>query len=60
MVNLGHQARVCVFQVKRLICTLTEERDKFLEGKRELLQKIKKLEEEGMRTTSAVQHRFVL
>lgn len=49
-----------VFQVKRLICTLTEEREKFLEERRELLQKINKLEEEGVRTTSTVQHRYVL
>lgn len=55
----GHRKRVCVFQAKRLICTLAEERDKFLEERRELLQKITKLEEEGARTTSAVQHRLV-
>lgn len=56
----GHRKRVRVFQAKRLICTLAEERDKFLEERRELLQKITKLEEEGARTTSAVQHRLVL
>ncbi|CAF96642.1 unnamed protein product [Tetraodon nigroviridis] len=45
-------------EVKRLISTLTEEREKFLEERRELLQKISKLEEEGTRTTATVQHRF--
>lgn len=60
MRTLGHQECVGVFQVKRLICTLTEEREKFLEERRELLQKINKLEEEGVRTTSTVQHRYVL
>ena len=57
MAKVGHQECVAVFQVKRLICTLTEERERFLEEKRELLQKINKLEEEGVRTTSTVQHR---
>lgn len=61
MAELG--LRECVFrvfQVKRLICTLTEEREKFLEERRELQQKINKLEDEGVRTTSTVQHRCVL
>lgn len=58
--TLGHRKRGHLFQAKRLICTLAEERDKFLEERRELLQKITKLEEEGVRTTSAVQHRLVL
>lgn len=56
----GRRQRGRLFQAKRLICTLAEERDKFLEERRELLQKITKLEEEGARTTSAVQHRLVL
>lgn len=60
MAQLGLRECVGVFQVKRLICTLTEEREKFLEERRELLQKINKLEEEGVRTTSTVQHRWVL
>lgn len=51
---------VGVFQVKRLICTLTEERERFLEERRELLQKINKLEDEGVRSTSTIQHRYVL
>lgn len=55
----GHRKQVRVFQAKRLICTLAEERDKFVEERRELLQKLTKLEEEGARTTSAVQHRLV-
>lgn len=57
--ELGLRECVGVFQVKRLICTLTEEREKSLEERRELLQKINKLEEEGVRTTSTVQHRCV-
>lgn len=56
---VAHQEPVGVFQVKRLICTLTEEREKFLEERRELLQKINKLEEEGVRSAATVQHRCV-
>lgn len=47
-------------QEKETIHTVTEENEKLLEEKRELLQKISEAEEmgsKGMRTASTVQHR---
>lgn len=48
------------FQEKERIHTVTEENEKLLEEKRELLRKISEAEEmgsKGMRTASTVQHR---
>lgn len=49
-------------QEKERINTVTEENEKLLEEKRELLQKMSEAEEigsKGMRTASTVQHRYL-
>lgn len=59
---LSHVSSSGGFQEKERIHTVTEENEKLLEEKRDLLRKISEAEEMGsigMRTASTVQHRYL-